>query len=163
MAARFTEAFRLVRGDDSGARGVAKPEEELAIQTTTVDPIYRYAATVARVSGELPTDRPVGPAAARREFETVLGDSLPDIIKNALVSAREPDLATLYIRRTGAEVPPGGAFEYLLKDPRVNLYAKIYEPKPNVAGVAAEKAFKAIAAAAGHFQQPATSRDRGLC
>ena len=148
LAARFTEAFRIVRGDDSGARGVAKPEEELAIQTTTVDPIYRYAATVARVSGDLPIDRPVGPAAARREFETVLGDSLPDIIKNARVSAREPDLAPLYIRRTGAEVPPGGAFEYLLKDPRVNLYAKLYEPKPNVAGVAAEKAFKAIAAAA---------------
>ena len=148
LNARFTEAYRLVRGAGGAGLQVANPEEELAFQTTTVDPIYRYAATVARVAGDLPVARPVGPAEARREFETLLGAGLPDIIKFARENARNPALAALYLRRTGAEVPSGGALEFIVKDPRVNLYAKLYEPDADAAGAEAQKAFRAAAAAA---------------
>ena len=146
LKARFTEAYRLVRGEGaSSGPAVVNEAEELAYQTTTVDPIYRYAATVARVAGDLPITRPAGPAAARREFETVLGTGIPDIIAQARASARDPALAPLYLRRTGLEVPPGGALDYLLKDPRVNLYASLYEP----AAAAGSDALEAFAAVAG--------------
>jgi len=148
IAARFTGAFRLIRGEAVSGLDRADPEEELAIQTTTIDPIYRYAATVARVAGDLPIGRPSGPVAARREFETVLGASLPGIVKLARNSARNPELAPLYVRRTGVEVPSGGTLDHLLKDPRVNLYAKMYEPNKSAAGSAAIDAFHAIAEAA---------------
>jgi len=148
LKARFTEAYRLVRGEGGAGLQVANPEEELAFQTTTVDPIYRYAATAARVAGDLPVARPAGPAEARREFETLLGAGLTDIVKLARESARDPALAPLYLRRTGVEVPPGGALEFLVKDPRVNLYAKLYEPGAKAAGPEALKAFRAVAAAA---------------
>jgi len=148
LNARFTEAYRLVRGEGGASLQVANPEEELAFQTTTVDPIYRYAATVARIAGDLPVARPAGPAEARREFETLLGASLPDIIKLARENARDPALAGLYLRRTGAEVPSGSALEFIVKDPRVNLYAKLYEPDADAAGAEAQKAFRAAAAAA---------------
>ena len=147
LKARFTEAYRLIRATGEGSSAgpaVVNEAEELAFQTTTVDPIYRYASTVARIAGDLPIPRPVGPAAARREFETVLGAGIPDIIAQARASARDPALAPLYLRRTGVEVPPGGALDYLLKDPRVNLYASLYEPKV-AAGSDALEAFAAAA------------------
>jgi hypothetical protein len=148
LKARFIEAYRLVRREADGGLAAANPEEELAVQTTTIDPIYRYAAAVARVAGDLPTARPASPAEARREFEAVLGATLPAIIKQARESAKDPALAPLYLRRTGVEVPPGGALEFLIQDPRVNLYARLYKPKADVAGAEALKAFRAVAAAA---------------
>jgi hypothetical protein len=127
VSARFVEAYQLVRGEGVVGLETAKPEEELATQTTLTDPIYRYAATVARVAGTLPAARPRTPAEARREFETVLGASLPALIKTARESAKDPVLAPLYLRRMGSLVPPGGALTYLVKGPRVNLYAHLYE------------------------------------
>ena len=147
LKARFTEAYRLVRGEGAAGLQTANPEEELAVQTTTIDPIYRYAATAASVAGDLPVARAVGPANARREFETVLGNSLTNIVKIARESARDPVLAPLYLRRTGIEVPTGGGFEFLIKDPRVNLYARLYEPNAKAAGADAIKAFRDIASA----------------
>ncbi len=148
IKARFIEAYRLVRKEGAGPLATANPEEELATQTTTIDPIYRYAAAVARVAGDLPLERAAGPAEARREFETVLGASLPAIVKTARENAKDPALAPLYLRRSGAEVPAGGSLDFLVKDPRVNLYANLYEPKAGAAGAEALKAFRQIAAAA---------------
>ena len=147
LKARFTEAYRLVRGEGGAALQAANPEEELAFQTTTVDPVYRYAATAARVAGDLPIARAVGPAEARREFEALLGASPLDIVKTARENARDPELAPLYQGRTGVEVPDSGALEFLMKDPRVNLYAGLYEPDAGAAGAEALKAFIAVAAA----------------
>ncbi len=154
LRARFTEAFRLVQregGVGAAAPGAAeRPEVELAIQTTTMDPIYRYAVTVARVAGALPAgSRPGDPDAAKREFETALGNSLPAIIKVARESAKDPALAALYLRRTGLEVPPGGTLDQLLKDPRVNLHAGLYEPPAELPGHAAAEAFRALGKVAG--------------
>jgi hypothetical protein len=126
---RFTEAYKMVRGEGASGLETAKPEEELASQTV-IDPIYRYAATAARIAGSLPLDRPAGPVEARREFETVLGASIPALVKIARESARDPVLAPLYLRRIGTVVPPGGLLEHLLKNPRVNLYARLYEAPP---------------------------------
>ena len=146
LRARFTEAYRIVRSESTGGLQAANPEEELAVQATTIDPVYRYGATVARVAGDLPLARPGDPAGARREFEVVLGATLPAVIKLARESAKDPDLAPLYLRRTGVEVPPGGSLEFLVKDPRVNLYAAMYEPKASVAGRPAIDAFRGISA-----------------
>jgi hypothetical protein len=142
---RFVEAYRLVRRDGDDALTAANPEEELAVATTTVDPIYRYAAAVARVAGDLPLDPPAGPAAARREFEAVLGAPLPALVKQARESAKDPALAPFYLRRMGGEVPPGETLGFLLKGPRTNLYARLYEPRAGAAGADALRAFRAAA------------------
>lgn len=126
---KFTDSYRTLRGEGGSSLIYASSEEELAFQTTTVDPIYRYAATVARVMGDLPIDKPTTPKGAITEFETILGSSIPNIIKLARESARDPELSQLFLRRTGVEVPPGGRLEFLMKGPRVNLYTKIYEFK----------------------------------
>jgi hypothetical protein len=148
IKARFTEAYRLVRGESAAAAPAMAPEEELACRITSIDPIYRYATTAARVAGDLPAARAATPAEARREFETAVGVSLPAVIQAARNNARDPALAALYLRRTGAEVPAGGSLDFLVKGPKANLYAKLYRPKPDAAGAASLAAFRAAAAAA---------------
>lgn len=130
VRARFAEAYRLVRGEAGGPLAAADPAEELAVQLTTLDPAYRFAAAAARVAGDLARARPAGPAEARRELELVLGASLPEAVRLAREAARDPALAGLFLRRAGGEVPPGGELEWQLKGPRVNLYARLYEPAP---------------------------------
>lgn len=142
LKTRFTEAYRIVHNESNEKLQISKPDEELAFQTM-IDPIYRYAATVATVSGDLSAI--TGPASARKEFETILGDSIPNIVKMSKDSAKNPELAALYLRRTGVEVPTGGTLEFLMKDPRVNLYVKIYEPTSEIATAKALNAFHAFA------------------
>lgn len=141
IRARFTECYRAVRGESASSLRVANMEEELAVQITSVDPTYRYALTVARVAGDLPMKRAASPAEARREFEKLLGAPLPSIVKLARESAKDPELAPLYLRRVGVEVPSGGTIEFLVKDPRIGLYSRVYTPKPSIAGPEAIKAF----------------------
>lgn len=129
IAAQFTEAYRLVRGESTSGLPQTSPEEELACQITMNDQVYRFAMSVARVAGDLPIARASGPAAARTEFETIIGMSLPGIVQSARTNARDPALAPLYLRRTGVEVPAGGSLEFLVKDPRIGLYAKLYTPR----------------------------------
>jgi hypothetical protein len=154
LKARFVEAYRLVRGEGVAGLRVVNPEEELAVQTTTIDPIYRYAVAVARVAGDLPFARPAAPAEARREFETVLGVGLAGIVRLARENLRDPALAPLYLRRTGVEVPAGGVLDFLLKGPRVSLYPRLYEPGPGAAGAEALAAFRALAPPPGRPPVP---------
>jgi hypothetical protein len=139
---RFEAAYRLVRSEGGAGLQAASPEEELAYQVTALDPVYRYAATIARVVGALPAGRPAGPADAKREFELVLGAGLPELVRLARESARDPALAPLYLRRVGVSVPLGGELDFLLKGPRVNLYARLFE-----AGAAPGPALAAFRAA----------------
>lgn len=127
IAARFTEAYRLVRGEASAAGPALAPEEELACFVTMTDQAYRVALTVARAAGALPTARAATPEDARLEFETIIGESLPGIIALARENARDPSLAPLYLRRTGIAVPPGGSLDYLVRDHRICFHAKLYE------------------------------------
>ena len=146
VAARFKEAFRLVRGDVGDMRvKQVDAEEELANQTMGVDPIYHYTATAARVFGDLPSGRSDTPARAQKEFELVMGDSLPGIVKKSRELAKDPDLAPLYSKKLVVEVPADSSLKYMYKDPRVNLYAKIYKPKETQADNAAVSKFHSMA------------------
>ena len=128
VAARFAEALQLIRGELPDPLQVSSVEEEFAIQTLTVDPIYRYAASIARIVGDLPFDAGRTPAAVQHEFKTILGAPITEIIRTAHAQAQDPRLAPLFQRRMGAEVPPGGSIEFLLKSPKMNLYTNIYVP-----------------------------------
>ena len=149
ITARFKEAFRLVRGDAGDLR--LKPvdaEEELANQTVMIDPIYHYAASLARSHGDLPPGRAGSPAEARKEFELVMGDALPSIVKKSREYAKLPALAPLYAKKLVIEVPADTTLEFLNKDPRVNLYSGLYQPKWSAADAASVKQFYALAGVA---------------
>jgi hypothetical protein len=146
IAARFKEAFRIVRGDSGDMR--LKPvdaEEELANQTVVIDPIYHYAVGGAKIFGDLPPGRSTTPEKARREFETVMGDPLPTIVKASREYAKLPALAPLYSKKLVVEVPADTSLVFLYKDPRVNLYAKLYRPKTKQKDAEDVKLFHSLA------------------
>jgi hypothetical protein len=156
IKSRFVEAYRAVRSDGPASLHPTSPEEELAVQTTSIDPIYRYAGVAARVAGAIPSGFSVGPAGMRREFETILGAGIPAIVKLARESSKDPALAPLYLRRTGLEVPFGSSLEFLVKDPRVNLYARMYEPPAGEEGEEARRAFLDFSAGEPGNRNPAS-------
>lgn len=123
----FVAAYRAVRAHGGHVINLANPEEVLAIQLTTLDPVYQYARTVARVDGRLPSKNAATPGDARREFETIMGNTLPGIITAARVGTRDPSLRLLFNRTPGSEVATDS--EFLMKDHRINLYSKMYSPK----------------------------------
>jgi hypothetical protein len=129
IRAQFAESYRAVRGESLGAVQAASPEEEIAVYLTSIDPIYRYALSAAVVAGDLPAARPETAAAARHEFEAILGRGLPEIVRRGRDNARDPRLAALYQRRTGAEVPPGTTLDWAMRQADVNLYADMYAPR----------------------------------
>lgn len=131
LLARFREASQaLQNAGEGGVLHVAKPEEEFANQITQLDPVYQYALAAAKVLGALPLGRASTPAAARIEFEHVMGQPLPDLVKNARQSARDPEVAQMFAGRLITSIQPGRTINQLYKDPRVNLYAKLAKPPP---------------------------------
>ncbi len=121
ISARFTEAYRMVRGH-SGAitMGSANPEEELAIQLTQFIPAYNYAAVAGRVMGALRFDAPVA-----REFETVMGVSLPDLVKRIRENAKV--YPAMYSRRMLVDIPADTEVEFMAKDPKINMFVHMYK------------------------------------
>ena len=122
---QFTAAYKTIQ---SGApilppQTVTDHAMQLVNTLTTSDPIYRYAGTVAKVANALPVAPPVEPMAARREFEKIMGGTLPAILQSAQEAAKMPDLVALFARRPALEVPLGTTLEFWLKDPRVILYS----------------------------------------
>ncbi len=131
LLARFREASQaLQNAGEGGLLYTAKPEEEFANQITQLDPVYQYALAAAKVLGVLPLGRASTPAAAKTEFEHVMGQPLPDLVKNARQSARDPEVAQMFAGRLITAIQPGKTINQLYKDPRVNLYARMAEPPP---------------------------------
>jgi hypothetical protein len=124
-------AYKLLRqnvdAEDLNASTIS-PEEELVVTSTTIDPIYRYAIKIAKLNGKLPMIAK-SPAEIRNEFETVFGKTLPEIINNAREAAKDPILSTIFQRKSVIEIPLGTTFEFLMKNPKINLYSTIYDPR----------------------------------
>lgn len=128
---RFQELFRAIKGlgADIHLRAV-DAEEELWRQLVQIDPVYHYAARMARIANVLPVTADVSrPEIARKEFETVMGASLPQLVKNARANAKKPEFAQLYGKTLIVQIPPGTTLEYMYKNPEVNLFAKMFHPK----------------------------------
>ena len=150
LLARFREASQaLQNAGEGGLLRVAKPEEEFANQITQLDPVYQYALAAAKVLGELPPGRAPTPAAAKTEFEYVMGQPLPDLVKNARQFARDPEVAQMFAGRLITAIQPGKTINQLYKDPRVNLYAKMAKPPPRDAKKYAP--FQALLAEAAQY------------
>ena len=147
---RFSDIYRALGAVSAGGGGADAPRDpaaELAGVVAGSDPIYRWAAAAAALAGDLPPGPPATPAAARRAFETALGDTLPAILARARDALADPELAPLFSARSGADLPAGATLELLYADPRVNFYTGLYEPPQSVAAAAQD--FFALAGARG--------------
>jgi ribosomal protein L37E len=122
----FSNAYKLLHQNGDLSYTVPNPEEELAINTTTIDPTYRYMVQVAKQMGDLPNRMAKTPNECKKEFELVMGNSLPNIIASTKAAMKDPILASIFLRKANMEIPIGTTWAFLLKDPRLNLYSHMY-------------------------------------
>ncbi|MDE2095940.1 MAG: hypothetical protein KGL39_01685 [Patescibacteria group bacterium] len=127
IVSRFKEAFRAVRGTGGSMRIKAvSAEEEVGNQLVNLDPIYFYAWRAARLAGALPIVAKDTPEAARRTFETLMGASLPQLIKRSRDNAKDAELAPYFSNKLWLAVPKNTTLELLYRNPRINLYRDMF-------------------------------------
>lgn len=136
IADRFREAYRLVVGE-KGAQVLTTANEAQIIvgEIVTLSPVYHYIAIAARVFGALPVGRPLTPPEAKREFETVLGRTLPEILENRATDSKS-ELVQMLLgvrpagrgssRRVAVEYPRGSDPLYIYGEPEVNFFLKMF-------------------------------------
>lgn len=130
IADRFREAFRRFVGDVGPQELVAADEAKVVVnEVVALSPTYNYIAIAARVFGKLPISRPLSPPAARREFETVLGRTLPAILEDRATDSKSELVQKLLgvrptargTRRVAVEYPRGADPLYVYSAPEVNF------------------------------------------
>lgn len=139
IAERFREAYRLVVGAEGGQELVAADEAGIIVnEIVTLGPTYHYIAIAARVFGVLPVARPTEPATARREFETVLGRTLPAILEDRATDSKSELVQKLLgvrptnrgSRRVAVEYPRGSDPLYVYSAPEVNFLRDMMRVPP---------------------------------
>lgn len=145
IADRFREAYRLVAGEAGPQELTAADEGKIIVnEVVTLSPAYHYIAMAARVFGVLPVARPETPESARREFETVLGRTLPAILEDRATDSKSELVQMLLgvrptnrgTRRVAVEYPRGADPLYIYGVPEVNFLEKIMRaPKAFVKSV----------------------------
>jgi hypothetical protein len=117
---RFSEAYTIIHSGQTSIPPANNQETNIIYQITKLDPLYRYAVSAAKISGALPIERPTTPADAKKEFETIMGCNITEIIKES----RDKD-----ILRNGWQIPIGKNINMFLKEKKANLFSTLYEFK----------------------------------
>jgi rubrerythrin len=124
LRARFADAYQLALNEHLVVR-TPNPEEELANLLLNNQATFAFALDAAARSHALPRRKP-GPDAAKKTFETVMGQSLPTLSKVlADAAASQP--------KTRRQMPVA----------TVNMYAHMFRPKVDPKGADALWAFVA--------------------
>jgi hypothetical protein len=123
VADRFREAYRLVAGRGESQVISAADEAKIIVnEIVALSPPYRYSAIAARVFGVLPVERPLTPAAARLEFETALGRTLPAILDDRAVETKSELVQMLLGIRPASGRARRSAVEYPSEADPLNIY-----------------------------------------
>jgi len=155
VADKFKEAFRRIIGVE-GIQVLTHADEATVIvnEVVALSPPYYYAATAARAFGDLPVERALGPKSAKREFETVLGRPLPDILADLAASSDSELVQRLFGIRPGrsgrkkvAEYPSGVDPVHAYGQTEVNFLSELYRPDPKTAKAISTKPFDGMATA----------------
>ena len=142
IADRFREAYRLVVGVAAPQEYTSADDARLIVDDiVTLSPAYYYIANAARVFGVLPIGGPSTPQSTQLEFETVLGRTLPAILKD-LATETKSELVQMLLgvrttkrtaRRVAVEYPRGVDPLYAHSAPEVNFLFDMFRVPDKIA------------------------------
>ena len=127
----FTRAYENIHNSGTVVLNIRRIEAEIAKQIMTSDPIYQYARNIAAIVGKF-RRKSDAPDEVRKEFETVMGVSLPALVEKAKLAMREP--ITTILQRPGSYIPAGTLLRYLIKTDAYNIYYKLFTLRPAAPG-----------------------------
>jgi hypothetical protein len=122
----FITAFKSIT--NLGTIPVSNSEIELANFIINIDPIYRYAKLICILFKKIPSANlnvsTLTGVQLKKEFETIMGTSVPTIVKQAKNSAKNPEFANIVNNRLGFSLPVED-LDYFYKIPELNTYSNI--------------------------------------
>lgn len=160
IAERFREAYRMVIASQGPQELVVANEASTVVsEVVSLSPLYRYVMSAARTFGSLPLPLAKKPAEIRREFETVLGRSLPEILENRATNSKSELVQRLLgvratghgVRRVAIEYPRGADPQYVYSDPEVNFMHRMYRIPDKVVKQTSMKALDGMVRVAEMF------------
>jgi hypothetical protein len=86
-----------------------------------IDPIYKYAKNICKLFKKIPNITNYNPQQLKKEFEMILGTSLPSIIKSAKENIKNPLFSDIINKRFGS-VLQIESLEFFYKNPQLNIY-----------------------------------------
>lgn len=96
-------------------------EIDLANFILNIDPIYKYAKNMCRLFKKIPFKVDVSQQALRKEFELILGTSLPAIVKSAKENMKNPLFTDILNKRFGSTLQTD-TLDFFYRNPDLNIY-----------------------------------------
>lgn len=123
LKAKFVELFKRVSEERVPEIHSVNLVEELAIQIVVFNPLYKFMVTIAKICKSIPIERATSVSAAKQEFETVMGISIPNIIKKSKDTMTNPAYKEIYEKKSGYSLT--GSISTKIKD--LNLFYDMYK------------------------------------
>nr|BCY04549.1 hypothetical protein [Abalone asfa-like virus] len=122
---RFREAYKMIIVNN-GQQELVEVSSVISFinEVINIDPIYKYILDVAKISGATPIKVPNTKVLAKKEFETVIGTPMTNIIE---FNKRSTELMGFLGKKTVMEFPAGVEPSYAYKNNNVRLYKTMYE------------------------------------
>lgn len=100
-------------------------ESDIAKYVFTIDPIYHYANKICKLLKKIPSKINLTPLELKNEFELIVGNSIPNIIKEAKENIKNPKYSDIIKKKFGT-VLHSETLEYFHKNKNLNFYENIY-------------------------------------
>jgi hypothetical protein len=122
---RFREAYSMMVIDNGDQKLTMQDgAKSLLTEVVALDPTFHYAASAARVFGILSLGPINSPKAAKLEFETVMGRTLPNVL-----NAKPPKNVIFSSGQSIVDVSHGAHPKFVYKNPLGNLYIQMFGSK----------------------------------
>jgi len=100
---------------------VNNSEFDLANFILYIDPIYKYAKNICRLFSKISFKTDISKDTLKKEFELILGTTLPNIIKSAKENIKNPIFTDVINKRFGSTLQTTN-LEFFYKHPKLNIY-----------------------------------------
>lgn len=120
----FMSAYKNIISTGPTIIPASNSEMDLANFILNIDPIYKYAKNMCRLFKKIPFKIDQSSNSLRKEFELIIGTSLPAIIKSAKENMKNPLFSDVLNKRFGSTLQTD-TLEFFYKNPDLNIYTNL--------------------------------------
>jgi hypothetical protein len=126
LKTEFTNAYKNII--DLNVIPTSNTELEFANFLINIDPIYHFAKTIyiltSKANKSAKNDFTVSPQELKTEFETIMGNSVPVLVKSAKKNVKNPNYSNIINKRFGSVLNVDD-IDYFYKIPELNVYSNL--------------------------------------
>lgn len=117
----FMSAYKNIITTGPTIIPASNSEIDLSNFILNIDPIYKYAKNMCRLFKKIPFKVDKSPQVLRKEFELILGTSLPAIVKSAKENMKNPLFSDILNKRFGSTLQTD-TLDFFYRNSDLNIY-----------------------------------------